>query len=67
VEGSLTHFSQSKFAASVQNLVSKRREEAGLYLEIVEKFPLLDRGWLLDIGTGSGLQRKVIRETWPKM
>jgi ubiquinone/menaquinone biosynthesis C-methylase UbiE len=55
-------FSQSRFAAKLQDAVSKRREEVGLYKEIAEQLPLRDTGRLLDVGTGSGLQLKVIRD-----
>jgi ubiquinone/menaquinone biosynthesis C-methylase UbiE len=58
-------FSQSRLAAILQNLVSKRREEVGLYKEIAEKLPLADTGRLLDVGTGSGLQLKVIHDIKP--
>jgi SAM-dependent methyltransferase len=55
-------FSESRFAAWLQNLVSKRREESGLYREIAKALPLVKGGRVLDVGTGSGLQLKVIHE-----
>jgi hypothetical protein len=58
----MSEFSQSKFAAKLQNVVSQRREESGFYSEIAEKLPLASAGRLLDVGTGSGLQLKVIHE-----
>jgi ubiquinone/menaquinone biosynthesis C-methylase UbiE len=58
-------FSQSKLAARMQEMVSLRREEAGLYAEIANLLPLADSGRLLDVGTGTGLQLKVIRELKP--
>jgi SAM-dependent methyltransferase len=58
-------FSQSRLAARLQDVVSRRREEAGLYGEIAEKLPPLDRGRLLDVGTGSGLQLRVIHALRP--
>jgi len=48
-------------------MVSKRREEAGLYREIAEQLPLTDTGRLLDVGTGSGLQLKVIHNMRPSL
>jgi ubiquinone/menaquinone biosynthesis C-methylase UbiE len=63
----MPEFSQSKFAAKLQNVVSRRREESGLYKEIAEKLPLADAGRLLDVGTGSGLQLKVIHEMEPNL
>ena len=60
-------FSQSRLAAKLQDMVSKRREEAGLYREIAEKLPLTYTGRLLDVGTGSGLQLKVIHELRPNL
>jgi SAM-dependent methyltransferase len=58
-------FSQSRMAARLQNLVSYRRMEAGLYAEIAEQLPLAGCDRLLDVGTGSGLQLRAIRELWP--
>jgi SAM-dependent methyltransferase len=63
----MASFSQSRFAAKLQQLVSKRREESGLYSEIADQLPLADTGRLLDVGTGSGLQLKVIHEMRPGM
>lgn len=60
-------FSQSRMAAKLQKIFSKRREETGLYNEIAESLPLLDSGRFLDIGTGTGLQLKVIYERKPKL
>ena len=61
----MAKFSESKFAAWLQNLVSKRREESGLYREIAEALPLVEDGRVLDVGTGSGLQLKVVHELEP--
>lgn len=60
-------FSQSRLAAKLQELVSIRREESGLYQEIAEQLPLTDGGRLLDVGTGTGLQLKVIHQIEPGM
>jgi ubiquinone/menaquinone biosynthesis C-methylase UbiE len=60
-------FSQSRVAAYLQNIVSQRREEVGLYHEIAEKLPLFKTHRLLDVGTGSGLQLKVIHEISPSI
>lgn len=58
-------FAQSRLAAKLQEIVSQRRKEAGLYGEIAEQLCLSDTGRLLDVGTGSGLQLKVIHELKP--
>jgi ubiquinone/menaquinone biosynthesis C-methylase UbiE len=63
----MLEFSQSKIAAKLQNIVSRRQEESGLYKEIAEKLPLASAGCLLDVGTGSGLQLKVIHEMEPNL
>lgn len=60
-------FSTSRIAAKLQDIVSKRREEVGLYREIAEKLPLIDAGRLLDVGTGSGLQLKAIHDVRPNL
>jgi ubiquinone/menaquinone biosynthesis C-methylase UbiE len=60
-------FSQSRIAAKLQDNVAKRREEVGLYKEIAEELPLAVAGRLLDVGTGSGLQLKVIHEMEPNI
>jgi SAM-dependent methyltransferase len=61
----MSKFSQSRLAAWLQEKVAEKREEAGLYREIAEQLPLSERGRLLDIGTGAGLQLKVIHELSP--
>jgi ubiquinone/menaquinone biosynthesis C-methylase UbiE len=58
-------FSTSKFAAWLQEKVSNRRLESGLYAEIASRLPLEASGRVLDIGTGTGLQLKVIHELQP--
>jgi len=63
----MSSFSQSRLAAWLQNVVSRRREESGLYGEIEALLPPLDDGRLLDVGTGSGLQLKVIHEARPRL
>jgi ubiquinone/menaquinone biosynthesis C-methylase UbiE len=63
----MSSFSQSRLAAWLQNFVSKRREQVGLYREIAEQIPLDDTGRLLDVGTGSGLQLKVIHGLKPNL
>jgi ubiquinone/menaquinone biosynthesis C-methylase UbiE len=63
----MSDFSQSRIAARLQEVVSKRREEAGLYREIAEQLPLTDGGRLLDVGTGTGLQLRVIHGMRPGM
>jgi ubiquinone/menaquinone biosynthesis C-methylase UbiE len=60
-------FSQSRFAAWLQNVVAKRREEVGLYGEIADQLPIPDSGWVLDVGTGSGLQLRVIHKQRPSV
>ena len=47
----MSQFSQSKFAAWLQNVVSLRREESGLYSEIAGYLPLEGAERVLDIGT----------------
>lgn len=60
-------FSQSKFAAKLQEAVSIKRKESGLYKEIAELLPLAKGKRLLDIGTGTGLQLRVINTLQPGM
>lgn len=54
-------FSQSRLAAYLQELVSLRREEAGLYAEVVALLQLPQSGRLLEVGCGSGRQLKITR------
>lgn len=61
----MSQFSQSKFAAWLQNIVSHRREESGLYAEIAGHLPLDGAERVLDIGTGTGLQLRVIHQLQP--
>jgi len=61
----MPRFSQSKFAAWIQNIVSHRREESGLYTEIAGYLPLEGAERVLDIGTGTGLQLRVIHHLHP--
>jgi ubiquinone/menaquinone biosynthesis C-methylase UbiE len=63
----VSSFSQSRLAAWLQDVVSRRREEAGLYGEIAAKLPPIDEGRLLDVGTGSGLQLRVIHDLRPNV
>ena len=60
-------FSQSWIAAKLQEAVSKRREETGLYNDIATLIDLPDIGRLLDIGTGTGLQLRVINIQKPNL
>jgi methylase of polypeptide subunit release factors len=61
----MASLSQSRQAAWLQNLVSQRREESGLYREVAEQLPHLDSGRVLDIGTGSGLMLRVGGDIMP--
>lgn len=61
----MSRFSQSKFAARLQQIVSYRRLESGLYREIAQRLPLRDSSRVLDIGTGTGLQLRAIHDRQP--
>jgi ubiquinone/menaquinone biosynthesis C-methylase UbiE len=61
------NFSQSKLAASLQTVVSRRREDSGLYFEIANQLPLETAQRFLDVGTGTGLQLKVVNELQPEI
>lgn len=61
----MTSFSEGKFAAWLQKIVSYRRQESGLYREIAGRLPLDTPGRALDIGTGTGLQLRAIHDRQP--
>lgn len=61
----MPQFSQSRFATRIQLIVSHRREESGLYAEIAGYLPLDGAERVLDIGTGTGLQLREIRQLQP--
>lgn len=61
----MTRFSESKFAAWLQKIVSYRRQESGLYREIASRLPLDRPVRVLDIGTGTGLQLRAIHDRQP--
>lgn len=63
----MPQFSQSKFAAWFQNIVSRCRDESGLYSEITGYLPLEGAERVLDIGTGTVLQLRVIHHLQPSI
>ena len=58
-------FSENKFAAWLQKIVSYRRQESGLYREIAGRLPLDEPARVLDIGTGTGLQLRAVHDRQP--
>ncbi len=60
-------FTQSKFAAWNQKVISLRREESGLYAEITGYLPLEGAERFLDIGTGTGLKQRAIHQLYPSV
>jgi len=58
-------FSEGKFTARLQTIVSYRRQESGLYREIAGRLPLDGPIRVLDIGTGTGLQLRAIHNRSP--
>jgi len=63
----MPQFSQSKFAAWFQNIVSRCRDESGLYSEITGYLPLEGAERVLNIGTGTVLQLRVIHHLQPSI
>lgn len=63
----MPRFSQSKTSAWIQAIVSRRREVSGLYAEIAANLPLDGAERVLDVGTGTGLQLRVIHQTNPSI
>jgi methylase of polypeptide subunit release factors len=58
-------FSQSGLVAKLKEFVSRRREQVGLYNKIAEHLGLGASGRILDVGTGSGSQLKVLHKMNP--
>jgi ubiquinone/menaquinone biosynthesis C-methylase UbiE len=63
----MSRFGQSRLAAQLQEIVSRRREESGLYAEVVALLELPRSGRLLEVGCGSGRQLKVVRGNRPSL
>ena len=63
----MSKFTRSRIAASLQELVAKRREEVGLFAEVLDLIDPPSYGRLLEVGCGSGRQLKVLHERKPTL
>jgi ubiquinone/menaquinone biosynthesis C-methylase UbiE len=63
----MSSFARSRFAAYLQEIVSRKREESGLYAEVLKLLQLPSKGRFLEVGCGSGLQLKVAHTSNPEL
>ena len=62
----MTSFGQTRIAAGLQEIVARRREESGLYAEVVALLQLPSTGRLLEVGCGSGRQLNIVHQMRPE-
>lgn len=61
----MVSLSQSRIAAYLQERIARRREEVGLYTEVLDLLQLPEAGRILELVCGSGHQLKILNQRNP--